>query len=318
MKKLALPLVKDAKIGKPPTSALNLVEIYEKSHGFTAYSIPLAVDILFEMFSDEKCTCFLAFTANLMATGLRGVVAELIEKGYIDVVITTGGSLDHDVARSFGGKYYKGYFHASDEDLKRKGIHRLGNIFIPLESYGPLIEEKVRSLLAEITARKKKWSPSEIAREMGLRISDESSFLRAAALNDVPVFVPGIQDSAFGTQLFFYSQTNEFELDVLEDMKRLADIVFDSERTGALIIGGGISKHHVIWWNQFKEGLDYAVYLTTAFFEYDGSLSSARVEEAVTWGKVKIKAKKVNVYGDATVLLPLILSAVYEKMEGSR
>jgi len=88
-------------------------------------------------------------------------------------------------------------------------------------------------------------------------------------------------------------------------MKKLAEIVFTSKKTGALIIGGGISKHHTIWWNQFKEGLDYAVYVTTAS-EYDGSLSGARPREAISWGKIKPEARKTVVYGDATLLLPLL------------
>ena len=75
------------------------------------------------------------------------------------------------------------------------------------------------------------------------------------------------------------------------------------------MIGGGISKHHVIWWNQFRDGLDYAVQVTTAP-EGDGSLSGARVSEAVSWGKVKPEARRVTVEGDATVLLPLLAGAL--------
>ena len=72
------------------------------------------------------------------------------------------------------------------------------------------------------------------------------------------------------------------------------------------MVGGGISKHHTIWWNQFRDGLDYAVQVTTAP-EWDGSLSGARVREAVSWGNVRPKARRITVEGDATVLLPLIL-----------
>jgi len=130
---------------------------------------------------------------------------------------------------------------------------------------------------------------------------------------NIPVYVPGIVDSSFGTSLFMYSQSHKFNIDLLKDQKELSDIIFDSEITGALIIGGGISKHHTIWWNQFKGGLDYVVYVTTAF-EYDGSLSGAHIREAVSWGKVKPKAKKVTVYGDATIILPILLAAVYEAL----
>jgi len=103
-------------------------------------------------------------------------------------------------------------------------------------------------------------------------------------------------------------------VDVLRDEDELSDIVFNAEKTGAIIIGGGISKHHTIWWNQFKGGLDYVVYITTAV-EWDGSLSGARVREAISWGKVSENAKHVTVYGDATVLLPIVVASVLDRLE---
>jgi len=88
-------------------------------------------------------------------------------------------------------------------------------------------------------------------------------------------------------------------------------MVFESKVSAALIIGGGISKHHTIWWNQFKDGLDYAIYVTTAQ-EYDGSLSGAQPREAISWNKVKPSSKHVTVYGDATVIIPIIVSVLTE------
>jgi len=79
------------------------------------------------------------------------------------------------------------------------------------------------------------------------------------------------------------------------------------------MLGGGISKHHTIWWNQFRDGLDCAVYITTAS-EHDGSLSGARIREAVSWGKVKKNARYITVEGDATMLLPFLMSAVIDRI----
>lgn len=292
----------------------NLVEKYGLMGGFSSKFIYDAHNILVEMFNDENCKTFLSFTANLIATGLRGVISELIEKGFIDVIVTTGGAIDHDIARSMGGRYYHGDFNVDDSLLKDHGIFRLGNIFIPQESYGFLIEKFTWNLLDELIKVKSIWGVGEILNEVGARLNDVNSFLRQAYLRDIPVCVPGIVDSSFGTCLFMYSQSHKFNIDVLKDQKELSDIVFDSKVTGALIIGGGISKHHTIWWNQFKGGLDYAVYLTTAF-EYDGSLSGAPIREAISWGKVKPKAKRVTVYGDATITLPIILAAVYDTLK---
>jgi len=293
----------------PKAKIYDLVEVYDKIHGFTPAYLIEASKILAEMVLDRDSTNFLSFTANIVATGIRGLLAQLIKEGYFDVIITTCGAIDHDIARAFGGKYYKGFFESDDNMLAKKGIHRLGNVFIPIDNYGPLIEKVVYKVLEEIVPKKNEWAVYELLWEFGRRINDKHSILKAAYERRVPVIVPGIVDGAFGTDLFMFSQTREFRINLFKDMKKIADIVFEAKRTGALIIGGGISKHHTIWWNQFKEGLDYAIYITTAL-EYDGSLSGARPREAISWGKIKPRAKKTLVYGDATLLLPLIYAGM--------
>jgi deoxyhypusine synthase len=279
--------------------------------GFEAAQLAKAYDIMLEMIRDKECVKFLSLTANIVSTGLRGVIAEMIEKGLCNVVITTGGTFDHDIAKSMR-KYYRGDFIMDDRSLKKRETHRLGNILIPQSSYGLAIESFTISMLREITREKKVFSSRELAEEVGKRLKDRNSIFRSAYEKKVPVYAPGIVDSAFGTQLFLFSQTNEFSLNLLKDMKELSDTVFSSRRTGALILGGGISKHHTIWWNQFKGGLDYVVSLTTAY-EFDGSLSGARLEEAITWNKVRENAAIALVHVDVTLALPLLLAAVYEK-----
>ena len=150
---------------------------------------------------------------------------------------------------------------------------------------------------------------------MGLRLAKEEnsseSFLVECAKKNIKVFVPGPTDGAVGSQLWLFWQSHkDFTLDVLVEEHELSDIVHEAKSTGALIVGGGISKHHTIWWNQFRDGLDYAVQVTTAP-GWDGSLSGARVREAVSWGKVRPKARRITVEGDATVLLPLILGVTF-------
>ncbi|MEM3658115.1 MAG: deoxyhypusine synthase [Candidatus Hadarchaeum sp.] len=290
----------------------DLLSRMEQGWGFEAAQLANAHKIILEMVKDKECVKFLSMTANLISTGLRGVIAEMIRKGLCDVIITTGGTFDHDIAKSIN-KYYRGEFFMNDRDLKKKETHRLGNILIPQESYGLVIESFTMQMLREITREKKSFSSRELAEEVGKRLNDENSILRSAYEKKVPVFTPGIVDSAFGTQLFIYSQTSEFSLNLLKDMKELSDIVFSAKKTGAIILGGGISKHHTIWWNQFKGGLDYVVSLTTAY-EFDGSLSGARLEEAITWNKVKENASIALVHVDVTLILPLLLAAVYERI----
>ena len=118
---------------------------------------------------------------------------------------------------------------------------------------------------------------------------------------------------ATGTRGVIVDMVKNDMVDLIGDEQMLSEMTNEAEYTGAIIIGGGISKHHVIWWNQFRGGLDYCIYLTTAE-EYDGSLSGARIREAVSWGKVKEDAKKMTVEGDATITLPLIYAGLAERL----
>ncbi|MCS7126747.1 MAG: deoxyhypusine synthase [Aigarchaeota archaeon] len=301
--------VKDIKI-KAGITVSELVEQMKDAGGFAALYLGKAVDVLREMVKDAECVRFLSFIGAPIGTGLRGVITELIKNRLFDVIITTCGALDHDIARSLR-EYYEGDFWMDDEVLKEKGFHRLGSVLIPIENYGPAIEEFIQKILEEEYSKGlREVSSSSLANLIGERITDEGSFLKWAAERRVQVFVPGILDGAVGTQIWLFQQKHrDFRLNLLQDFEKLSEIIFKAKRSGALMIGGGISKHHVLWWNQFKEGLDYAVYITTGY-EYDGSLSGATVREAVSWGKVKPDAMKVTVHGDATIILPLIASAL--------
>ncbi|MDT7861075.1 MAG: deoxyhypusine synthase [Saccharolobus sp.] len=285
-----------------------IINIYEKIYGFTCEGLVNGSKIIKEMVNEADLR-FLSFTANLVSTGLRGLFADLIKKGFFNIVVTTGGTIDHDIARSFGGKYYKGSFDFDDSMLRELEIHRLGNILVPFESYGKVIEDVVRRFLPEIVKDKKELPVYELLWEFGKRINDSHSILRAAYEKKIPIIVPGIVDGSFGTNLFIQSQFLDFKINLFDDMRLIKDLVFSSKKSGALIIGGGISKHHTIWWNQFKDGLDYAVYVTTAQ-EYDGSLSGAKPREAISWNKIRPTAKHVTIYGDATIILPILAASL--------
>ncbi|MCL6090290.1 MAG: deoxyhypusine synthase [Candidatus Thermoplasmatota archaeon] len=290
------------------TTLKQLMEGFSESGGFTSAKVFTAYSILKKMFSEENTT-FLSFPADIISTGTRGLINEVIKRKLVDVIVTTNGTLDHDIARTYLD-YYSGTFDYSDRELRNLGINRLGNVFIPDESYGEIIEGKVQPVLDILYSEKKEWGGAELLREFGLRMNNESSILYNAARNNIPVFVPGMTDGSFGSQLWsFYERNRDFKLNLLQDEHELSDIIFDAKKTGALMVGGGISKHHTIWWNQFRGGLDYAVYVTTAQ-EYDGSLSGAKLEEAISWKKVKEDAEFVNVYGDATVILPVLLGSL--------
>ncbi len=290
-----------------------LIEQMEKAWGFTAGKTAVGVHILEKMIKTTGCVKFLSFTGNLVATGTRGVFKELAKRRLVDVIITTCGTLDHDLARCWRD-YYRGSFIMNDVKLREEGINRLGNVLVPNDSYGTIIEQKIQALLQELYDEgKRDLSPSQFIREIGLRCCNETSILYWAAKHGIPVFVPGIADGAVGYQTWLFSQDHDFRLNLLKDSGELNNIVYDAKKTGALIVGGGISKHHVIWWNQFRDGLDYVVYISTAD-EWDGSLSGARPREAVSWGKINPEAKRIMVEGDASLILPLMMSSLVSRL----
>jgi deoxyhypusine synthase len=310
-------VVKDYRFRKK-MSVDELVLQMDAAWGFTAGKLAVGVSIMEDMINSKGCVKFLSFPADICATGTRGVIKELVKRKLVDVIITTCGTLDHDVARCWKD-YYKGSFIMNDSKLHKEGLNRLGNVLVPNDSYGVIIEKKIIGLLEELYKEgKQELSTTELCREIGLRCCNDSSILYWAAKNQVPVFVPGITDGSVGYQLWFFSQDHkDFKINLLKDEGDLNNIVFDAKKSGALIVGGGISKHHTIWWNQFKDGLDYVVYISTAD-EWDGSLSGARPREAVSWGKISEKAKRIMIEGDATVVMPIMACSLFERLDKNK
>ncbi|HKR73488.1 MAG TPA: deoxyhypusine synthase [Candidatus Nitrosocosmicus sp.] len=300
------------------TSLNQILENMADSGGFEGRHLASGIGILKKMMSEKNCTRFLSFVGALVSTGNRGIIRDMLKNKMFDCIITTCGALDHDIAKSFSS-YYEGDFRLDDQFLLKKDIHRLGNILIPNENYGPLIEAKVQPILQELYENNKsrtrsaaEMAPSEILRYIGGHLN-ESSFLYWAAKNDIPVIVPGIVDGAVGNQIWLFNQSHkDFKIDILKDQTILSEIIFDAKITGAFMMGGGLSKHHTLWWNQYRGGLDYAVYITTAS-EWDGSLSGAPVAEAISWGKVTSVARQVTIHADVSTVLPFIYYGLLSK-----
>lgn len=296
--------VRDIRL-RPSEEVAALVDQMRSAGGFMGRHLAEVARVYTDMLDDPRCTKFLSFPAAVVATGTRGVIADMIMAGMVDVIVTASGTLDHDLARSWGD-YYHGSFDLDDVRVKKEGYHRLGNVLVPLEAYGPAIEERLQPWLEERYQGGAKTMTTEQLCSGLAQLGGEGSILRSARERNVPIFLPGPMDGAVGSQLWlFANRRSDFRVDVIGDEKRLADITFDAKKSGALVVGGGITKHHLIWWSQFKGGLDYACYITTAT-EYDGSLSGAQVKEAVSWGKVRPRARKATLIADATTALPLV------------
>lgn len=279
--------------------------------GFQATNVGKAVEIIKEM-KKENAIVFLTFTSNMVSSGLRELFAQLIKKNFVDVIITGIGSIEEDLIKS-EMPFLLGDFGLDDTELHKKGINRIGNILVPNDRY-EFLEKKSQRFLEKIYERQKRTgkliSPKELIFELGKEVKDENSILYWATKNNVPIFCPAITDGAFGLQIYFFKQDHDdFGVDTTGDMKDLASIVLNAEKTGGIILGGGFAKHHAIGVNILREGFDYAVYVTTAT-PNDGSLSGARTNEAISWSKIKEKGNTVCVEGDVTLVFPLIMSAI--------
>jgi len=289
-------------------SPSNLVESME-FFGLQATNLSKALGILRRMKKD-KSTVFLTFTSNMVSSGLREVFAQMAKEKLVGAIITTVGSVEEDFIKS-EKPFLLGSFDLDDKELNKKNVNRIGNILVPSDRY-IWFEKKIQPLLKEIYSEKKIWGPSEITKRMGQKLKDENSFLYWCAKNDIPVFCQAMLDGAFGLQVYFFKQDHkDFVIDDTAEEK-LSQMILSADKTGAIILGGGVAKHHTIGVNLLRGGLDYAIYINSTD-PFDGSLSGARTNEAISWNKINKEANHVSVQGDASILFPLLLAAYFEK-----
>ena len=281
--------------------------------GFQSVELSKAKDVIVKMKKDNA-KIFLTFTSNMVTSGLRGFFSQLISLKIPNFLVTTAGAIEEDIMKATGEKFEIGSFESDDVELHEKGVNRVGNLMINNESYMNF-EDWVTKALEKCYLKKKNWSVSELLREFGLMLDDESSILYQAAKNDVPVFCPAITDAGLGFHLYLFQQKHkDFILDVVGDFgKILLSTSFDDKK-GVIALGGSISKHHAIMATLLNGGAEYALYMTTAH-KSSGSMSGATTNEAKSWGKVKDESDIATVIGDATIMFPLAMVAALEELK---
>ena len=294
------------------TTVAELLAAYS-SIGFQASHLGKAAEVVKRM-QDDKSTIFLAFTSNMISCGLREIIAQLCEKKLVHAIITSTGSIEEDVMKC-SEPFTLGSFTANDLEVKANGLNRIGNIFVKDEQYASF--EKMHLAFMEEMYGKHggKMCMSEYVAELGVRLNDKSSFLYWCSKNKIPVFLPGPLDGAMGDHFYFFNKTHSsspFVIDAAEEVRRFYDIMLLADKTAGIILGGGIAKHHLIGAAILRNGLDYAVYLSTGT-EGDGSLSGARPREAISWNKLKREEDSAFVEGDATLTFPLLACAMLLK-----
>lgn len=300
-------------------NGINYPEIIKSyaSTGFQASHFSKAVKIVNEMIK-EKAFIFLGYTSNMVSSGNREIIRYLAEHKKVNVLVTTAGGIEEDIIKCLGD-FVLGDFWASGEELRKKGINRIGNIYASNNRYVEF-EKFMQPILEEIYSEQKKSGKiicgSELIWKLGEKIGNKESICYWAWKNKIPIYCPALSDGALGDNVYFFSFKHEgFVIDIVEDTKRLNNTTIGLKKSGLIILGAGVVKHAILNANMLRNGADYAVYVNTSQ-EFDGSDAGALPEEAVSWGKILPNAESIKVFADATIVFPLLVAESFAKMNG--
>ncbi|MEK6891330.1 MAG: deoxyhypusine synthase [Nanoarchaeota archaeon] len=286
------------------------------STGFQATQLSKAIEIVNKMRS-ENVHIFLGYTSNMVSSGLRDIFRFLVEHKKVNIIVTTTGGIEEDFIKCMGD-FILGDFKADGKELRENAVNRIGNIFVPNSRY-VAFEKWIMPILEEVYQEQKKTgkihTPSELIWKLGEKINNKESIYYWAWKNQIPVYCPAIMDGSLGDMIYFFKykqERDDFMLDSVEDGKRLNDSTLGLEKSGVIILGSGVIKHSILNAHLYRNGADYAVYINTAQ-EFDGSDAGATPDEAVSWGKLRGNVESVKVYGDATILFPILVAESFAK-----
>jgi len=296
-----------------------LIRQFSNSGSFGAGRLSAACNIYERMLRDEECTVFLALAGAVVPAGMRSLIADLIRERLIDVVVSTGANMVHDAIEAVGGHHYKGHWKVDDYLLYEYHIYRIYDVFVPEEDFIKL-DHKLVKIYDSIAAENegKSLSSKDFTWELGKRLNDPESILRAAYETKTPIFLPAVRDSEFGYAYLLHASRENvnklLKVDAFKDVLEITEICKRSPKIGMIVIGGGVPRNTVQSAAlASKKGLDYAVVITMDRAE-TGGLSGSTLAETVSWGKVKEKADKIMVIGDAMIIFPLIVASVIERL----
>lgn len=260
---------------------------------------------------------FLGYTSNMVSCGVREVIRFLCQHKLVDVLVSSAGGVEEDFIKCLAPTYV-GDFALKGVMLRDQGVNRIGNLLIANDNYIKF-EEWLTPILDQMHVEQQTqgmiWTPSTIINRLGKEINNEDSIYYWCWKNNIPVFCPGLTDGSIGDMMYFHSFSVSPPLicDIARDIRKINDqATHCSPRTGMVILGGGVVKHHICNANLMRNGADFSVYINTGQ-EFDGSDSGARPDEAISWGKIKREANPVKVYADASLVFPLLVAQSFAK-----
>lgn len=301
--------------------------------GFQATNIYNAIQEIKRM-KKANAKVYMGCTSNMMSCGVREILRFLAKNAHFNVMVITGGGIEEDLIKCMLPTYI-GSFDLDGQSLRDNGWNRIGNLVISNDNYiqfetwfnavmDELISGETEDYPNTILNRKGTraytdenpliLTPSKFIRYLGKKINDENSVLYWCYKNNINVYSPAMTDGSLGDLLTFYNGRTAFKLDIVEDVFNMNTECLSGRENGAIILGGGLIKHHILNGNLFNDGLDYCVIVNTAI-EYDGSDAGASLGEAYSWGKVKSGRTAVKVYGEASVIFPLIAYGAFKSQQ---
>lgn len=293
---------------------------------FQARNTARAAELYSTMLAEKGCGVWLCLAGSLVSAGLKRAILELVENDLVDAIVSTGANIvDQDFFEGLGFKHYKGSQFVDDEQLRELGIDRIYDTYID-EDELRICDETIRVIAEALPPRP--HSSREFIREMGRYLVEDKhatdSVVAAAYKKDIPIFCPAFSDCSAGFGLVMHqhqamaSGREMLSLDSAKDFLELTRLKLHTPETGLLMVGGGVPKNFaqdtVVAAEMLGEEVSmhkYAIQITVAD-ERDGALSGSTLKEACSWGKVSM-AQEQMVYGEATVLFPLIAGYAYHK-----
>lgn len=285
--------------------------------GFQATNLAKAIELIRAM-RKEKVTIFLGFTSNITTSGLRDIITYLVRERKVHFLVTTTGGLEEDIIKTHGN-FLHGSFTADGAYLRKSGVNRTGNIFIPNERY-IWFEKYMKNVITGLYAKQKESrrlvDSIEFVKEMGRALEGQKncneSFTYWAYKNKIPLLCVPLADGAIGDHLYFFKKDHrDFGVELAKEVELLYDTVLNADKTGAIILGGSVPKHHIMNAFMLREGGDYTVYVNTGH-EEEGSNAGANPDEAVSWGKSVADDNNVKVWGDASIIFPILVAAGFD------
>jgi deoxyhypusine synthase len=315
------------KIDPPNVSAnmniVQLIDFYE-STGYNARRLAEAAKTLKEMIETGSTVC-LTLAGAMTPIGLGRSISAMIEAGFIDWIVSTGANVYHDLHFAYDLPVRQGHFDVDDDILYSKQIVRIYDVYIKemgtLQAQDIIVQRDIKRARNLIP---KNASTADIAYALGKAAKEnakypEKSFLVKAYEHKVPVYMPAISDSSIGLNMLpLLFEDKGILPNVILDVAESAAILWKSERSGGLELGGGVPKNFFQQTGpalyqilKMKEGgQDYLIQLTDARPD-TGGLSGATLQEGKSWGKIKTSHKdNIIVYGDSSVYFPLLCSYV--------